>query len=200
MAKVHPNAFYFYSSNSLMNTDRETYTIWMKSLIYNSNGCTIFNSKGDIVYRIDNYTRKCSSEVYLMDIRGQVLFTLRRKKLSLFRCWEGYRSSNLDTRKETPMFRVRENCRILKRDLLCQVNVGCDRSTATCYSIEGLFGKSDFQILDHQRRIIAEAKQKVSASGVLLGEDVSSLVVESGSDHSFIIALIAVYGLINHKM
>ncbi|KAK6947766.1 LURP-one-related [Dillenia turbinata] len=199
MAKVHPNVS-FSRSNSLMNADRETYTIWMKSLIYNSNGCTVFNSKGDIVYRIDNYTRKCSSEVYLMDVGGKVLFTLRRKKLSLCRCWDGFRSSNLDTKKERPMFRVREKSRILKRDLVCQVNLGCHQSTATCYSIEGLFGKSDFKILDRQRRIIAEAKQKVSTSGVVLGEDVSSLVVEAGSDHSFIIALIAVYGLINHKM
>lgn len=51
----------------------------MKSLILSSNGCTVFDSNGQIVYRVDNYDHKCSDEVYLMDFRGQVLFTILKK-------------------------------------------------------------------------------------------------------------------------
>lgn len=45
-----------------------------------------------------------------------------------------------------------------------------------------------------------QAKQKQSSSGVVLGADVLSLDVESDKDHSFIMALVIVYGLITGKM
>lgn len=57
----------------------ETFTIWMKSLLFHTYGCTVFNSKGEIVYRVDNYGSKCSREIHLMDLRGKVLFTICRK-------------------------------------------------------------------------------------------------------------------------
>lgn len=57
----------------------ETFTVWLKSLIMQGNGLTVFNGNGQIVYRIDNYDEKSSREVFLMDIRGKLLFTVRRK-------------------------------------------------------------------------------------------------------------------------
>lgn len=79
MAKVHPEAFGSTSSNSYMASTRETYTVWLKSLVFHGNGCTIFNSKGEIVFRVDNYQEKSSSEVFLMDLNGDVLFSIQRK-------------------------------------------------------------------------------------------------------------------------
>ena len=55
------------------------YTIWMKSLVVNGNGYTVYDSNGKVVYRIDNYDIKCRSEVYLMDLHGNVLCTISRK-------------------------------------------------------------------------------------------------------------------------
>lgn len=78
MAKVHPQLITSCSTSSSPE-DREKYTVWMKSLVLNSNGCTIYDSNGNIVYRIDNYDTKCSSQVYLMDLKGKVLSTLLRK-------------------------------------------------------------------------------------------------------------------------
>ncbi|KAK0587398.1 hypothetical protein LWI29_022170 [Acer saccharum] len=64
-----------------MTSRREKFTIWMRSLICHTNGCTVYDSNGDIVYRVDNYDQKCRDKVYLMDLRGQVLFTIRTKEV-----------------------------------------------------------------------------------------------------------------------
>ena len=56
-----------------------TFTVWMKSLIMQGNGLTVFNENGQVAYRIDNYDEKRSREVFLMDLRGKLLFTVRRK-------------------------------------------------------------------------------------------------------------------------
>lgn len=82
MAKVHPltsNIIDSSPSASSSSTKRETLTVWMKSLVMQGNGCTAYNENGQIVYRIDNYDQKDSNEVYLMDLRGKVLFTILRK-------------------------------------------------------------------------------------------------------------------------
>ncbi|KAF8379480.1 hypothetical protein HHK36_028915 [Tetracentron sinense] len=200
MAKVHPCTSCSSLSSSYLTSRRETFTIWMKSLVMHGNGCTVFDSNGEIVYRIDNYHSKCSSEVYLMDLRGKVLFTIRRKKLHVFGRWEGYKSNDSRVKKEKPWFQVRKHCKILKGDSPCEVTVGCDKAQASCYTIERLDGKSSCKIVDDAGRLVAEVKQKQASSGVMLGDDVFTLVVEPHIDHSFIMGIVVVYGLINHKM
>lgn len=90
MAKVHPlipsnNNTIIESSSSSSSSPSCSYTVWMKSLVMQGNGCTVYNENGDIVYRVDNYNEKNSNEVYLMDLRGKVLFTILRK-VSTFLC------------------------------------------------------------------------------------------------------------------
>lgn len=68
MAKIFPQES---TSSECINSERETYTLWMKSLVLHSNGCTVYDSNGDIVYRVDNYDRKGTREVNLMDLRGK---------------------------------------------------------------------------------------------------------------------------------
>ena len=81
MAKVHPQAPAAVPPphSSMIGSRRETFTLWMKSLVMQGNGYTVYNSDGEIVYRIDNYDNKSSSEVYLMDLQGKVLFTILRR-------------------------------------------------------------------------------------------------------------------------
>ena len=78
MAKVHP-AQASDPCSTMSSAGRETFTIWMKSLVCHTNGCTVFDSNGDIVYRVENYDSKGSSEVQLMDLRGRVLFTILKR-------------------------------------------------------------------------------------------------------------------------
>lgn len=82
MIKVHPlaaNSAVSSSSSNYVTSRREAFTVWMKSLVMQGNGCTVYNENGEIVYRIDNYDEKCGSEVYLMDLQGNLLFTILRK-------------------------------------------------------------------------------------------------------------------------
>ncbi|RWR79440.1 protein LURP-one-related 4 [Cinnamomum micranthum f. kanehirae] len=205
---LHPTSNY-------MTSTRETFTIWMKSLIFNGNGCTVYDSDGQIVYRIDNYNRKCSKRVYLMDLRGNVLITILRKKYSLLGHWEGYTCSDLKLVEEKPWFRVRKAWKFPKGKSPCEVTMGWDKDQSNCYRIKAAAGKPDCQIVDQTGRLVAEqmdvsvaikmkylmlVKQKQSSSGVSLGDDVLTLVVEPNTNHSFIMGLVVVYGLINHRM
>ncbi|KAK4843187.1 hypothetical protein QYF36_005100 [Acer negundo] len=171
----------------------------MKSLVCHTNGCTVFDSNGQIVYRVENYDKKCSNEVYLMDLRGQVLFTIRKKKSLVFGRWDvyGWSSSGCGIKMEKPWFQVKRYCRIFRREIACQITVGqnkywMERSSAPY--------KAAFRIVNIYGGIIAEVNQKQSQTGILFGEDVLTLKVESNTDHSFIVALVIVHGLINRKM
>ncbi|KAG2681223.1 hypothetical protein I3760_11G134100 [Carya illinoinensis] len=197
MAKVYPQVPRSFSPY-FMTSKRETFTVWMKSLLYQTNGCTVYNTNGDIVYRVDNYDKKGSNEVHLMDLRGKVLSTIRRKKLLAFGGWDGYRCSGFNTtNEEQPWFQVKKCNRMLMGDLACQVSVGYDQK----YRIVRLAaGKGAFRILNNEGDIVAEAKPKQSSSGVLLGENVLTLVVEPHMDHSLIMALVIVYGLLRRRM
>lgn len=84
MGKIHPLPAESSSSSSYISLQEQaaTFTVWMKSLVMQTNGCTVFNQNGDIVYRVDNYDKKGSREVYLMDLKGTVLFTIRVCRLN----------------------------------------------------------------------------------------------------------------------
>ncbi|KAF9689357.1 hypothetical protein SADUNF_Sadunf01G0083900 [Salix dunnii] len=169
MAKVFPRS-QRPTLDPFVSFERHTFTIWMKSLLYQTNGCTVFDSDGHVVYRVDNYDKKCSNKVYLMDLRGRVLVTIRRKRLQFFGCWYGYRWDSY-ANKEKPWFQVQK-----------------------------LASKREFRIVGIGGDVIAEVKQKQLSSGITLGDDVLTLVVEPHVDHSLIMAIVTVYGLIKHRL
>ncbi|MCL7034823.1 hypothetical protein MKW94_022086 [Papaver nudicaule] len=205
--RVHPQASFSTSSStsssssssssSCVTSKREVFTIWMKSLVMNSNGCTVFDSNGEIIYRIDNYNKKCSNKVYLMDLNGNLLSTILRKRLRMFGRWEGYNGSKVD--QEKPWFQVRKPFRVLNK-VHYNVSVSIGPSNDASYTIEKLDSKMGCKILDQAGNVVAEMKQKQSRFGVGLGDDVFTLMVESNVDHSLILGLIVVHGLINHKL
>ncbi|XP_010255438.1 PREDICTED: protein LURP-one-related 11-like [Nelumbo nucifera] len=207
MAKVYPGSSSS-SSSSNLTSKREAFTIWMKSLVLHGSGCTVFDSKGEILYRVDNYNTKGNNQVYLMDRRGHVLFLIHRKKGRVFGvgCWEGYKCDADGTEEismKNPCFQVRKFCRILKPNPSYKVTLGlgCDHQNPSAfYSIDGLVGKSAYKIVEESGKLVAEVKQKQSSSGVVLGEDVLALVVEPHVDHSLVMGIVVVYGLINHQI
>ncbi|KAI7989727.1 Protein LURP-one-related 3 [Camellia lanceoleosa] len=142
-----------------MTSTRETFTIWMKSLVFHGNGCTVFNSNGKIVYRIDNYDKKSSNEVYLMDLQGKVLFSIRRKKLSFLGHWDIYKWSGSKMNKlEKPWYQARTHSNFLGREMACETKAIIFRCCG------------------------------------------GSLVVEPQTDHSLVMALVTVYGLMTDKI
>lgn len=54
-------------------------TVWRKSLVFNCSGFTVYGAKGNLVYRVDNYSSSSLNEIVLMDAIGKSLFTIRRK-------------------------------------------------------------------------------------------------------------------------
>lgn len=83
----------------------------------------------------------------------------------------------------------------------CEVTVRPDdQAQLHHYRIESLGGKSAFKIVNREGGAMAEVKQKETSRGVVLGNDVLNLVVEAHVDHSLVMALVAVCGLIHRRM
>ncbi|KAL5698615.1 hypothetical protein ACHQM5_029630 [Ranunculus cassubicifolius] len=195
MAKIHPNSNSTTSSSSCTTSNcKETFTIWMKSLVFNGNGCTVYDSHGEIVYRMDNYDTNHSNQVHLMDLKGNLIFTILKKKLSIFRCWEAYRYSGSNLEEGKPWFRVKKA--MLKRDEASIMN-----ALTPVYRIQGCSsGKVACKIVNQAGELVAEVMRKQSASGIVLGEDVLKLVIEPNVDHSLAMAFVIVYNLMNRRM
>ncbi|KAI6702135.1 hypothetical protein NL676_011271 [Syzygium grande] len=121
------------------------------------------------------------------------------QKLQVLGRWEGYKRDEQDVNDGKLWFRVKKGCPIFKRRLSCQVSVHCDNSR-NIFNIESMAGKSEFRIVNRTGGLIAEGKRKQSSSGVYLGDDVLSLVVEPEVDHSLVVALVAVYGSMHRRM
>ncbi|KAJ4832029.1 hypothetical protein Tsubulata_010277, partial [Turnera subulata] len=197
MAKIHPLAPLNVSSPScsssnFLTTKREAFTVWMKSLVVQGNGCTVFNEGGEIVYRVDNYDKKCCNDVYLMDLKGNVIFSILKRG---YRCDASSQVKNLK-----PFFRVKQNLGLWGEDLSCTVTLQSNNGHANSYRLESFAGKSAFKVVNSQGEVVAEAKRKEVVTGVLLGDDVLNLVVEPHVDRSLIMALTVVYGLVHRRL
>lgn len=87
MTKIHPNAPVLDSarpaapgrSSSPEEASVEALTVWRRSLLLNGNGFTVFDAKGNLVFRVDNYASGNKGEIVLMDASGKSLLTIRRK-------------------------------------------------------------------------------------------------------------------------
>ncbi|XAR70314.1 hypothetical protein NMG60_11027124 [Bertholletia excelsa] len=152
MAKVFP-------CTPHSSSERERYTVWLKSLVLNGNGCTVFDSNGQIAYRVDNYESKCSNQIYLMDIQGNVICAILRKKWQLYGCWNGYSCDDPKMKNEKPWFQVRRQIKLLKGGSVYHVTVKRDPAQASFYKIEGVARKLVFKITDLQQRLMAEARE-----------------------------------------
>ncbi|CAN0841334.1 Protein LURP-one-related 11 [Linum grandiflorum] len=214
MSKIHPifpsttAAGTSASCSSDVTTSTETFTMWMKSLVMQGNGCTIYDQNGAVVYRVDNYQKKGCNEVYLMDLKGNLLFTILKTKLWPFnKQWKGYRRD-----EETASFRVVKKRRaVLGSELCCKIsfrNGNASGGELCWYKMEASpAGKlTAFKITDGvSGGLVAEAKRKLqsgvgSRSGVMLGDDVLTLVVQPGVDRCFVMALATVYGLMSRRL
>ncbi|CAI8619399.1 unnamed protein product [Vicia faba] len=190
-AKVYPQEQESIKSSDshvqCVSNKSERYTVWMKSLVLHSNGCTVYDSNGNIAYRVDNYNRKGRRKVNLMDLQGNVVCTIK-KRLLAFGCWEGHKYHS--SKEEQAWFQVK---RCFTGKIVCIIKVGSQELCIERMSIGKSFG---FRIINKDGQMIAEAKQKESCSGIVLSNDVLTLDLEAGTDHSLIMGLITVYGVI----
>ena len=85
MTKVHPK-FPNTCDQSLSDYNKAAsvvLTVWKKSLLFNCDGFTVYNSNGDLVFRVDNYMNSPRDNIVLMDASGFPLLSIRRKVLFL---------------------------------------------------------------------------------------------------------------------
>lgn len=89
MTKVYPNGAATATATANVTAyeaDRDSrseeatvLTVWKKSLLLNCNGFTVFDTRGNLVFRVDNYLSGRKGEIVLMDAYGKPLLTIRRK-------------------------------------------------------------------------------------------------------------------------
>eukprot|EP00253_Pinus_taeda_P008968 PITA_08968 len=101
-----------------------TFTVWKKSLLFNGEGFTVFDSSGNLVFRVDNYASNVERELFLMDAVGNVLLTLHRdKRLSLSQRWEAFRGDGVGCGKPEFSVIIKSSCWLFSSKALAKVLV-----------------------------------------------------------------------------
>ncbi|TKW18684.1 hypothetical protein SEVIR_5G447300v4 [Setaria viridis] len=170
------------------------YTVWMKSLVFSGNGCTVYGADGGVAFRVDNYGCRGGREVVFMDRAGKTLIRIQRKRFGMFRRWEAcrYFDAGEGFGEETkPWFTVEK-----ARSGGAAVTM---HGSGRTYTIDGCSRKADYKITD-DGAVVAAIGRKQTASGVVLGEDVLTLTVGSGVDHLLVLGMVVVCGLMNRCM
>lgn len=176
-------------------------TVWKKSLLLNCNGFTVFDGKGNLMFRVDNYVAaNKAAEIVLMDAIGKSLLTIRRKKLSWGDKWlvyEGEASSNPKylVQKQTNLLLNSNSNKALSLANVFKINNSEIRSPTNknsfkekitsprkasdnaIYHMEGSYSQRRVMVYNNKRRCVAEIKRKEGAGGVVLGGDVFRLLI-----------------------
>ncbi|KAG5537542.1 hypothetical protein RHGRI_024860 [Rhododendron griersonianum] len=177
--------------------EEETHlTVLKTSRFFAGDGFTAYDSKGELVFRVDSYGTDISDrgELVLMDTSGRCLLTVRRKRPSLHQRWEGYLGERADGQK--PIFSVRRSSIIGRSAVTVELYGG--GSPGEEYQIEGSFANRCCTIYDAAKELVAEIRRKVDASAhVVLGKDVFSLCLKPGFDGAFAMGLVLVLDQIN---
>ncbi|KAJ6865647.1 hypothetical protein NC651_036038 [Populus alba x Populus x berolinensis] len=201
MPKVYPNAaptttnkkqrqlFNLKPANNALDVDHAVVlTVWKKSLLFNCHGFTVYDGRGNLVFRVDNYmaTSGNNGEIVLMDAAGKPLLTIRRKRLSLGDNWLVYEGETTTN----PRFLVKKHVNILNTKCLAHVSPASGSNKNVVYEIEGSYAQRCCAVYDEKKRRVAEIKQKESVGGVAFGVDVFRLIVGPEMETSVAMAMV----------
>jgi len=195
VAKIHPHDQEFARPavivHKLSEVSATALTIWKKSLVFSCNGFTVFNSSGNLVFRVDSYPSDPKGEVLLMDAAGRALLTMRRKRLSLQNEWQGFPGEFRDA--QNPLFVVRRASLRISSKNTAEVYVRSSaKSKKPSYRVEGCYAERSFTLLNSFNEVVAEVKPKQVRSDIRLGGDVFNLTVRPGYNQAFVMGLIIV--------
>ena len=177
---------------SLHPRGEQVYTVWMKSLVFSGNGCTVYGADGRVAFRVDNYGCRGGREVFFMDRDGKTLIRIQRKGFGVFKRWEARRYFD-DGEEARPWFTLHK---ARKGAAAVTMHGGGGRT----YAVEGCSRKSDYKISGAGGAGVATIARKQTASGIVLGEDVLTLTVGSEVDHLLVLGMVVVCGLMNRCM
>ncbi|KAI4329343.1 hypothetical protein L6164_021617 [Bauhinia variegata] len=171
-------------------------TVLKTSLFFAGDGFTVYDCKGQLVFRVDSYgpDTRDKDEVVLMDPNGRCLLTVRRKRPSLHQRWEGFKGERVDGDK--PIFSVKRSS-IIGRSR-ASVAVEMYDKPGEEYLIEGSFSQRCCTVFNATKESVAEIRRKVDpTTSVMLGKEVFSLCVKAGFDGAFAMGLVLVLDQIN---
>lgn len=167
------------------------YTVLKTSLFFSGDGFTVYDSHGQLVFRVDSYgpDSRDLDELVLMDPDGRCLLTVRRKRPSLHQRWEGFKGERRDGDK--PTFSVKRSSMIGRARTGVTVEVYDNPGEE--YHIEGCFSQRCCTVFNAMKETVAEIHRKVDpTTGVMLGKEVLSLCVKPGFDAAFAMGFVLV--------
>ncbi|KAI3919760.1 hypothetical protein MKX01_000201 [Papaver californicum] len=187
-------------------------TVRKTSLFFLGDGFSVYDCKGEVVFRVDSYGHSGheQDELVLMDASGKCLLTVRRKRPSLHHRWEGYIGEKSEGQK--PIFSVKRSSIIGKSNVTVEVynhhhhldheQHSPNHVVAEEYQVDGLFSQRCCTFYNTSsmmsKQVVAEVKRKVdAANNVLLGKDVFTLCIKPGFDAAFAMGLVLVLDQIN---
>ncbi|KAI3855180.1 hypothetical protein MKW92_014848 [Papaver armeniacum] len=187
------------NENSVFEEETQL-TVRKTSLFSPGDGFSVYDCKGEVVFRVDSYGHNGheQDELVLMDASGKCLLSVRRKRPSLHHRWEGYVGERSDGQK--PIFSVKRSSIIGKSSVTVEVYNHHDHVEE--YQVDGSFSQRCCTFYDTSsvmsKEVVAEVKRKVdAANNVLLGKDVFTLCVKPGFDAAFAMGLVLVLDQIN---
>uniref|UniRef100_A0A0E0L0T9 Protein LURP-one-related 8 n=1 Tax=Oryza punctata TaxID=4537 RepID=A0A0E0L0T9_ORYPU len=217
MTKVHPNvaAAAEAAAPAKAGVDEKakgeavSLTVWRRSLLFNGKGFTVFDGKGNLVFRVETYAGGSPREVVLMDADGRALLTIRRKKLSFADEWLIYDGDAASPTAPAPKrFTARRHVSLRQTKSLAHLSparassAGGGEATApsgACrYDVEGSYAARCLDVFasssssataagaGEQRRRVAAVCKKEAA----VGPDVFRLVVEPGFEPALAMAVV----------
>ncbi|XP_071690860.1 protein LURP-one-related 8-like [Rutidosis leptorrhynchoides] len=189
MTKVYPQS-------TITGENQVILTVWKKSLLFGCDGFTVFDSNGNLVYRVDNYVSGGNGEIVLMSSTGRSLFTIRRKMLSISESWlvyDGETTINprLSVTKHHKLHHTKSVAYVNSINSL-KYNTSRNKKDAIIYEIEGSYAQRCCVVYDDMHRCVADIRRKEAKKGVALGDDVFQLVVQPSEDQNVAMALVIV--------
>lgn len=214
MSKIHPNyenplKEVIYSDDKLGDSPTNL-TVWKKSSMsfQGTDGFTVFNQQGKLVFRVDNYSRKnrcLIGGLVLMDGIGRALMTLRPRLLSMQYQWNGYEGGEDECKNatNTPIFSMRRRSIRRKSNEEAEIFFSTSdsgKSVSPDLRIEGSFRRRNCSIVTHDGKKVAEiSRKKVNNTTVVLNDDVFSLVVEPGFNCDIVMAFVVIMDRTSQK-
>ncbi|KAG6519651.1 protein LURP-one-related 8-like [Zingiber officinale] len=200
MSRIHPRP----SRNddeefSTIASHPSVWTVWNKSSMgfQGTDGFTIYDSKGRLAFRVDNYSRKhkCfAGELLLMNGDGKSIMALRPQILSMHDRWRGFKDKDgMDTSCKTEVFSMRRHSIIQRAD---KAEVFMDspdnHSSEPNFRTEGCFKTRNCKILDSNGDEVAHIIHKQVNDSVTLGDEVFSLIIQPSMDTELIMAFLVI--------
>ncbi|XP_042480040.1 protein LURP-one-related 8-like [Macadamia integrifolia] len=175
-------------------------TVWRKSLLFSCHGFTVFDSNGNLVYRVDNYRGDRTEDIVLMDARGKPLHTLHRKGRRFMKNWVVFEgeAEERNGKPKKPIYCGRKNVNLLLQRnpnvlaRVCGDSDGHPEKKGYGLVIQGSYERRSCEVVDDESgEVFAEIKRKdANIKGISFGLDVFHLNVRSGFNPAFAMSLV----------